>query len=135
MDDGSGLAETLLGLDGFVVLAVTEGPDERVVTVETKALIVGCIRCGTRAQAQDRMPTDIRDLTCFGRAVRLVWVKRRWRCVDADCDARTWTEHSDAVDAQAVLTRRAGARRAARSARRLDRCRGWRRSWACAGGR
>ena len=40
---------------------------------------------------------------------RFVWIKRRWRCVDADCDAKTWTEHSDHVDAQAVLTRRAGA--------------------------
>jgi hypothetical protein len=38
-----------------------------------------------------------------------VWIKRRWRCVDADCDAKTWTEHSDQVDAQAVLTRQAGA--------------------------
>ena len=55
------------------------------------------------------MPIDIRDLTCFGRPARLVWIKRRWRCVDADCDAKTWTEHSDHVDAQAVLTRRAGA--------------------------
>ncbi len=27
----------------------------------------------------------------------------------ADCDARTWTEHSSHLDAQAVLTRRAGA--------------------------
>ncbi len=109
MDDGSGLAEALLGLDGFVVLAVTEGPDELVVTVETTASIVGCTRCGTRAQAHDRMPIDIRDLTCFGRPARLVWIKRRWRCVEADCDARTWTEYSDHVDAQAVLTRRAGA--------------------------
>ena len=33
----------------------------------------------------------------------------RWRCIDADCEAKTWTEHSDHVDAQAVLTRRAGA--------------------------
>ena len=38
-----------------------------------------------------------------------MWIKRRWRCVDTDCDAKTWTEHSDHVDAQAVLTRRAGA--------------------------
>ena len=38
-----------------------------------------------------------------------MWIKRRWRCVDADCDAKTWTGHSDHVDAQAVLTRRAGA--------------------------
>ncbi len=109
MDDGTGLAEALLGLDGFVVLAVTEAPEELVVTVETKAGAVGCTRCGTRAEAQDRMPTDIRDLSCFGRPVRLIWIKRRWRCVDADCDAKTWTEHSDHVDAQAVLTRRAGA--------------------------
>ncbi len=55
------------------------------------------------------MRIDIRDLTCFGRPARLVWIKRRWRCVDADCEAKTWTELSDHVDAQAVLTRRAGA--------------------------
>ena len=28
---------------------------------------------------------------------------------DGDCKAKTWTEHSRHVDAQAVLTRRAGA--------------------------
>ena len=55
------------------------------------------------------MRVDIRDLTCFGRPARLVWIKRRWRCTDGDCDARTWTEHSEPVDAQAVLTCRAGA--------------------------
>jgi transposase len=109
MDDRSGLAEALLGLDGFVVLAVSESTDELVVTVETTASIVGCSRCGTRAEAQDRMRIDIRDLSCFGRPARLVWIKRRWRCVDADCEAKSWTEHSDHVDAQAVLTRRAGA--------------------------
>lgn len=109
MDDGIGLAEALLGLEGFRVLDVTEGPGELVVTVESRPQVVGCSDCGVRAEAQDRTPIDIRDLTCFGRPARLVWVKRRWRCPDADCDAKTWTEHSDHVDAQAVLTRRAGA--------------------------
>ena len=109
MSDGTGLAEALLGLDGFRVLDVTETPDELVVTVESVDQVVGCGQCGVRAEAQDRMPIDIRDLTCFGRPARLMWIKRRWRCTDADCDARTWTEHSDHVDAQAVLTRRAGA--------------------------
>ncbi len=109
MDDGTGLAEALLGLDGFRVLEVSEEPAEVVVTVETVAGLVGCGRCGVRAQAQDRMPVHIRDLACFGRPARLVWIKRRWRCVEPDCDTRTWTERSRHVDAQAVLTRRAGA--------------------------
>jgi transposase len=34
---------------------------------------------------------------------------RAGNVVDPDCDAKTWTEHSAHVDAQAVLTRRAGA--------------------------
>jgi transposase len=108
MSDGNGLAEALLGLDGFTVLEVTEGSDELVVTIESVTPSVGCGRCGVRAEAQDRMPIDIRDLTCFGRPARLVWIKRRWRCREGDCDARTWTEHSEHVDSQAVLTRRAG---------------------------
>lgn len=108
MSDGIGLAEALLGLDGFRVLAVHEEPDELTVTVETTREVVGCGRCGVRAQAHDRMRIEIRDLACFGRPARLVWVKRRWRCAEPACDAKTWTEHSGHVDAQAVLTRRAG---------------------------
>ena len=109
MSDATGLAEALLGLDGFRVLEVEEGPDELVITVETTADVVGCGRCGVRAEAQDRRSIDVRDLACFGRPARLRWIKRRWRCVDADCEAKTWTEQSRHVDAQVVLTRRAGA--------------------------
>ena len=109
VNDGNGLAEALLGLSEFRVLSVTEGPDELVVTVETTADFVGCTSCGVRARAQDRMAIAVRDLSCFGRPARLVWVKRRWRCTDADCSAKTWTEASEHVDAQVVLTRRAGA--------------------------
>lgn len=108
MSDGIGLAEALLGLDGFRVLDVREEPDELTVTIETTREFVGCGRCGVRAEAQDRMRIELRDLACFGRPARLVWVKRRWRCVEPACDAKTWTEHSAHVDAHAVLTRRAG---------------------------
>ena len=38
-----------------------------------------------------------------------MWRKRRWRCIDGDCEAKTWTEGCEHVDAQVVLTRRAGA--------------------------
>jgi len=107
--DGSGLAERLLGLDGFRVLAVVETDAEVVISVETTADLVGCSGCGVRAEAQGRMTVELRDLPCFGRPARLRWVKRRWRCADPDCDVRTWTERSADVDAQAVLTRRAGA--------------------------
>ncbi len=92
MSEGTGLAEALLGLEGFRVLAVSESPAEMVVSIETTLDVVGCTRCGTRAESQDRMMVDIRDLACFGRPARLAWNKRRWRCTEPDCDAKTWTE-------------------------------------------
>ncbi len=44
----------------------------------------------------------------LGRPTRLLWRKRRWRCPDADCDARSWTETSPHALSRSVLTRRAG---------------------------
>ena len=109
MDDATGLTEALLGLDGFRVLAVEETASEVVVTVETVEDFVGCPTCGVRAEAKDRIRVDIRDLPCFGRPARLVWLKRRWRCADPDCAAKTWTEGTEHVAPRAVLTLRAGA--------------------------
>jgi transposase len=108
MSDATGLAEALLGLDGFLVLEVHESTDEMAVIVETTADVVGCSSCGVRAEAQDRVRVDIRDLPCFGRPARLVWSKRRWRCRETDCSAKTWTETSEEVPPRAVLTIRAG---------------------------
>ncbi len=108
MKDGIGLAEALLGLPGFRVLEVTEPDVEVVIVIETTATRAFCRSCGVLAEAQDRMAVDVRDLACFGRPARLAWSKRRWRCRELLCPARTWTETSEHVDAQAVLTRRAG---------------------------
>jgi transposase len=108
MSDGIGLVEVLLGLPGFRVLDVVEDGSEVVIRVETTATRVFCRTCGVRAEPQDRMRIDVRDLACFGRPARLVWNKRRWRCREPLCAAKTWTETSEHVDAQAVLTRRAG---------------------------
>jgi len=108
MSDGIGLVEVLLGLPGFRVLDVVEADAEVVITIETTATRTFCRTCGVRAEPQDRMRVDVRDLACFGRPARLRWSKRRWRCREPLCAARTWTERSEHVDAQAVLTRRAG---------------------------
>ncbi len=47
MSDGTGLAEALLGLDGFRVLAVSETATEVVIDIETTATMAGCVECGT----------------------------------------------------------------------------------------
>jgi hypothetical protein len=74
-------AEALLGLDGFRILEVAETPAEVVVGVETTVDLVGCTGRGVRAEVHARLRVDIRDLPCFGRPARLVWMKRRWRCI------------------------------------------------------
>ena len=94
MTDGTGLAEALLGLDGFKVLGVAESEDELVIAVETSASVTGCWSCGVLAECQDRVRVDIRDLACLGRPARLVWSKRRWRCRELECPVKTWTERS-----------------------------------------
>ena len=64
--DGIGLAEALLGLDGFRVLDVVETAMEVIVTVETTVDFTGCDRCGVRAEAQDRRPVHLRNLPASG---------------------------------------------------------------------
>ena len=88
-DHGIGMAEALLGLDGFRVLEVVEGDGELTIRVETIADRVECDRCGRRAESQDRVDRVFRDLPCFGRALRLEWRKRRWRCSVPDCVTKT----------------------------------------------
>ena len=108
MSDGNGLAEAMLGLDGMKVLEVSEECDELIITVETTARFEGCRRCGTRAVAHDRRATDVRDLACFGRPVRLRVLKRRWRCPESACEAKTWTESHPELPFRHVMTYRAG---------------------------
>jgi transposase len=108
MSDATGAAEALLGLPGFRVLEVTETAAEVIIRIETDAELVGCPRCGVVAEAHDRMTAEYRDLAAFGRPARLVWRKRRWRCRERRCSARTWTETSTAFSARCLLTNRAG---------------------------
>jgi len=99
----------MLGLPGFVLLAVSEYAGELEQAVETVETVVGCPACGVLARPHDRRPTWVRDLPAGGRPVVLVWVKRVWRCVEPSCAVSTWTEISKLIRPRASLTERARA--------------------------
>jgi transposase len=105
----SASASRLLGLDGFEVLAAQVVSGEWRLVVQTTAELVGCARCGVRAQAHGRRTVRVRDLPAGGRPVVLAWRKRIWRCTERACGVRTWTEQVAAIRPRAVLTERARA--------------------------
>jgi DNA-directed RNA polymerase subunit RPC12/RpoP len=103
-------AVAVLGLEGFVLLAAVEVDGELHQLVETEAGIVGCPGCGTRALSKGRRTTKVRDLSCGGRPVVVVWNKRLWRCGDADCDVKSWSETNLLIAVRASMTERARSR-------------------------
>ena len=107
MRDEGIAATVVLGLPGFVVLAVSEFAGELEQAVETTAGEGWCPGCGVRAQLHDRRPSWVRDLPAAGRPVTLVWVKRIWRCVEPRCPRQTWTETTEAIRPRSAWTERA----------------------------
>jgi transposase len=105
----SSAAAAMLGMAGFVVLAVSEHDGELEQAIETTADLVGCPTCAAVAQLHDRRPVWVRDLPSGGRPVTLVWIKRVWRCPHPLCPKRTWTETSPVIAPRASLTGRARA--------------------------
>ena len=100
-------AAAMLGLPGFVVLAVSDHDGELEQAIETTADLVPCLQCGAVAELHDRRPVWVRDLPSGGRPVTWVWGKRVWRCAHRRCPQRTWTEVSTAIAPRASLTERA----------------------------
>jgi len=95
---GDGIATAvMLGLPGFVVLAVSEYAGELEQAVETTSAEEFCRGCSVRARLHHRRPSWVRDLSAAGRPVTLVWVKRVWRCVEPQCAVRTWTKTSEVI--------------------------------------
>ena len=58
--DAIGLAEAILGLDGFGVLGVEETACEVIIRVETSGGLVGCPGCGSVAVVHGRMVVEFR---------------------------------------------------------------------------
>jgi hypothetical protein len=100
----------MLGMAGFVVLAVSDHDGEVEQAIESTADLVGCPECGAVAACHDRRPVWVRDLPAGGRPVTLVWVKRVWRCPRVLRGKRTWTTGQRGDQASGVVDR-AGARR------------------------
>jgi transposase len=97
----------MLGLSGMRVLDVGEVDGELEILVETIAAVGWCRECGVKARSKGRRDTVVRDVAAFDRLVRLRWRKRRWRCLEPECPAKTWTEQYEGIAARAVLTDRA----------------------------
>ncbi|HEX3539554.1 MAG TPA: ISL3 family transposase [Acidimicrobiales bacterium] len=94
---------------GFVAGVQELVDGEWVIYVETDAASTGCPACGVMAQSHGRRRVAVRDLPVAGRPVVLLWSKRIWRCIDPDCERKTWSETSGAIAPRAVLTERARA--------------------------
>jgi transposase len=97
----------MLGLGGFVLLAVSSAFGELEQAVETTAATTWCEGCGVAAQPHGRRPVRVRDLPSSGRPVSLLWLKRLWRCAEPACARTTWSEVSEHVRPRSSLTERA----------------------------
>ncbi|MGV8979202.1 MAG: ISL3 family transposase [Cellulomonas sp.] len=99
----------LLDLEGLAVREITaDGCGGRVVHVVTADLSASaCPSCGEFSTAlKGHVTTRPRDIPYGTRPLRLVWHKRRWRCVDQRCARGSFTEQVPAARPGARLTRR-----------------------------
>jgi transposase len=102
------MASALLGLDGVRVTAVEDDGDGglRVYAASTAAL-AACPGCGTPSGAvKEWVTARPKDVAFGGRAVSLVWFKRRLYCPGSSCRAASFTESVPAVPRRCRMTAR-----------------------------
>ena len=96
-----------MGLGDVEVLSVDdEGGGPLRVHVRCRAARPPCGGCGGLLWSDGDRAVVLVDLPAFGRPVRLVWRKRRWRCPRRGCGAGTVKEHVEGSrrDATAEVT-------------------------------
>ena len=103
--------DLLVGLPGLRVIKVDTADDGAlVVTVESPRTgnVQGCRECGVIAESLGRVTVGLVDAPAMGRRVRVVWRKRRWRCLESACQVGSFVEQDEQVAApRAALTVRA----------------------------
>lgn len=102
--------DLLVGLGGLRVTAVEYDHDVGllVVGVDSPRTPMGCPSCGVIAHSHGRSDVTLVDAPCFDRPVQVVWRKRIWRCQEAACPRKAFTEQDeDIARPRALLTTRA----------------------------
>ncbi|RII40865.1 ISL3 family transposase [Galactobacter valiniphilus] len=79
-----------------------------IVQVESPPAVMGCATCGVLAHSHGRRDVTLVDAPCFDRPVKVVWRKRTWRCIEAECPTKSFTEQDEQIARRrALLTTRA----------------------------
>ena len=108
--DPTRVCELLVGLGDVEVLGVEDeaGAPLRV-HIRRRSSRPVCEVCGGPLWSDGERAVELVDLPAFGRPVRLVWHKRRWRCAPRRCEAGTVTEQDPEIaPPREKLTTRAG---------------------------
>ena len=105
------ICELLVGLGDVEILSVDDAPGGPLGVAHPqrapRPVVWGLRRVGV-VQRRQRW-WGLVDLPAFGRPVRLVWHKWRWRCPAASCVVGSFTEVDEQIaPARSALTARAG---------------------------
>ena len=103
------ICELIVGLGDVEVLGVDDAPGGPLeVHIRTRGRPT-CGGCGGAVWSKGTSAVGLVDLPAFGRPVRLMWHKWRWRCPAASCDVGSFTGVDEQIaPARSALTARAG---------------------------
>ena len=107
--DPIAMNQWFVDLEGVRVIQIDDEATPPEVHIELVRTVVGCPSCGVVARVKDRDRVRLVDLSIVGRKIALVWVKRRFICLELECDQGTWTESDPRIGHPRLkLTDRAG---------------------------
>ena len=108
--DPARVCELLVGLGDVEVLGAGDEAGMALrVHIRRRAPRPHCEECGGSLWSNGERPVGLVDLDAFGRPVRLVWRKRRWRCAQQECSAGAVTDQDPEIaPPREKLTARAG---------------------------